>query len=225
MNRLEQRIPEPELMEDEIQAKAYAEADFSAPNEQFVALFADKFPDFLPPARVLDLGCGPADILIRFVRRFPGASCVGVDGSMAMLQHGIEAVHQAQLSRVIDLRCCLLPSPDLPGEERFQVILSNSLLHHLSDPQILWQTIRDTGASGCRVLVMDLFRPASVEEARNIVETYSGTEPEILQQDFYNSLLASWRPDEVREQLRLAGLDFQCGFVSDRHLGVWGVLR
>ena len=225
MNLLDHRIPEPELMEDEDQARAYAEADFSAPNEQFISLFADKFPDFIPPARVLDLGCGPADILIRFVRRFPGVSCLGVDGSMAMLQPGIEAVRRAGLADTIELRCCCLPEPELQREEKFQVILSNSLLHHLPDPQVLWQTIRQTAAPGCRVLVMDLFRPESAAEARDIVETYSGGEPDILKQDFFNSLLAAWRPEEVRQQLSLAGLDFHCDSVSDRHLAVWGVLR
>lgn len=218
------RIPESELMEDEVQARAYAEADFSAPNEQFISLFADKFPDFISPARVLDLGCGPADILIRFVRRFPGVSCVGVDGSMAMLQPGIEAVRRAGLADTIELRCCYLPDPELRKEEKFQVILSNSLLHHLPDPQVLWQTIRHAAGPGCRVLVMDLFRPASVQDARDIVETYSGGEPDILQHDFFNSLLAAWRPYEVRDQLRLAGLNFRCDLVGDRHLAVWGVL-
>ncbi|BCO08240.1 hypothetical protein GF1_06160 [Desulfolithobacter dissulfuricans] len=224
MNRLEQRIPEPELMEDEAQARAYAEADFSAPNAQFIELFREKFPGFSPPARVLDLGCGPADILIRFARAFPGCQCVGVDGSKAMLQPGIEAVRQAELSGTIELRCCFLPGPELQQDEKFQVILSNSLLHHLPDPQVLWQTILESGAPGCRVLIMDLCRPESMEEARRIVETYSGAEPEILKEDFFNSLLAAWRPYEVRDQLRLAGLDFQCDLVGDRHLAVWGVL-
>jgi len=41
----------------------YAQADFSGPNKQFLALFAAKFPDFPGNGRVLDLGCGPADIL------------------------------------------------------------------------------------------------------------------------------------------------------------------
>ena len=33
------RIPEPELMDDAEQAKAYAEADFSEPNQRFLELF------------------------------------------------------------------------------------------------------------------------------------------------------------------------------------------
>jgi len=57
------RIIEPELMEEEEQELVYAQADFFGPNKQFLALFAAKFPDFPGNGRVLDLGCGPADIL------------------------------------------------------------------------------------------------------------------------------------------------------------------
>jgi hypothetical protein len=56
------RIPEPELMNEASQARAYAEADFSEPNQLFMQLFTEHFPGF-DGATVVDLGCGPADIL------------------------------------------------------------------------------------------------------------------------------------------------------------------
>lgn len=39
-----QRIPEPDLMDDDAQARAYAEADFSEPHENFIALFKQQWP-------------------------------------------------------------------------------------------------------------------------------------------------------------------------------------
>jgi hypothetical protein len=60
-----ERIVEPELMDDEAQARAYAEADFEEPNARFVALYRE-FVGALPAgAAVLDLGCGPGDITLR----------------------------------------------------------------------------------------------------------------------------------------------------------------
>ena len=214
------RILEPELMEENEQGLAYAQADFSGPNKQFLKLFAEKFPDFDGKGRTMDLGCGPADILIRFARKYPDCSCVGIDGAEAMLAPGRRAVEHHQLADRISLRCQCLPFTDTTGS--FQVILSNSLLHHLHRPEILWQTIRDCAVPGGSILIMDLFRPRSKKAARHIVDTYAGNEPEILQTDFYNSLLASFRVDEVREQLIQAGLDLRCKEVSDRHLAVWG---
>ncbi|MCI5193320.1 MAG: class I SAM-dependent methyltransferase [Candidatus Electrothrix sp. AU1_5] len=227
------RMLEPELMEEEEQGLVYAQADFSGPNTLFLDLFAENFPHFSGKGTVLDLGCGPADILIRFARKYPGCTCVGIDGAEAMLAPGHLAVEQEQLGHRITLHCQCLPCAALSsvqknqenqkaGQEGFQVILSNSLLHHLHTPAILWQTIQENIAPEGLILVMDLFRPTSPEEARHIVKTYAADEPAILQKDFYNSLLAAFDLDEVRTQLTQAGLALHCEKVSDRHFAVWG---
>ena len=55
------------------------------------------------------------------------------------------------------------------------------------------------------------------------MRTYCGDEPEILQRDFYHSLLAAYRPDEVSDQLMEANLaDLEVRIASDRHLLVTG---
>jgi hypothetical protein len=49
--------------------------------------------------------------------------------------------------------------------------------------------------------------------------------PRLLRRDFYNSLLAAYRTDEVRAQLEIAGLGhLESETVSDRHFIVWGRL-
>jgi hypothetical protein len=55
------------------------------------------------------------------------------------------------------------------------------------------------------------------------VDEYAGTEPEILKRDFFNSLLAAFRPEEIMEQLAQAGLaPFRVEAVGDRHIIVYG---
>ncbi|MGB5684733.1 MAG: hypothetical protein WBM35_02885, partial [Candidatus Electrothrix sp.] len=97
-----------------------------------------------------------------------------------------------------------------------------SLLHHLHNPEVLWQTVQKHIAPGGSILIMDLFRPESTEAARCLVARHAADEPEILQEDFYNSLLAAFRLDEIQAQLKQAGLEFCCEEVSDRHIAVWG---
>ncbi len=47
----------------------------------------------------------------------------------------------------------------------------------------------------------------------------------MLQKDFLNSLLAAYRPDEVRKQLAQQGLgQLRIEVVSDRHFIVYGLL-
>jgi trans-aconitate methyltransferase len=219
-----QRTPEPELMDESEQARAYANADFAEPNERFVACFAAEFPT-LQRGSVLDLGCGPGDIVMRLAQRFPELTVHGLDGSHAMLRFGETRLAQLpQLRSRVRFIAGVLPGAPLPLP-RYDAIVSNSLLHHLHDPQVLWRSVLAAGAPGAAVLVMDLYRPESHGLAQEIVETYSGDEPEVLKRDFFNSLCAAFEPDEVREQLVASGLGgLTVKTVSDRHLLVSGRL-
>ena len=218
---LHSRIPEPQLMEEAEQAKAYAEADFRQPHNMFVRAFRERFG---PAASgvFLDLGCGTADISCRFARAFPETTIHGIDGSAAMLGFARKALTERGLSRRITLFQRIIPVSRLPRRD-YHGIIVNSLLHHLPDPLVLWQAIKQAARENAPVFVMDLLRPETREDAVKIVETYSGKEPEILKRDFFNSLLAAYRPEEVLIQLRGEGLDYlNMETVSDRHFIVWG---
>lgn len=215
-----ERVPEPELMDDPVQAQAYAEADFSEPHQAFVDHFRRRFPTFAG-GRVMDLGCGPADVTLRFARAYPAADILGVDGAQAMLALAREAVEQAGLGERVRFACLRLPTPALPGG--FDGVISNSLLHHLADPQDLWAAVRQVARPGAPVLVMDLMRPESEAELERLVAAYTVGAPEVLRRDFRNSLRAAYRPQEVEDQLTRAGLSgFRVEVVSDRHLLAWG---
>lgn len=218
-----ERIPEPELMDAPDQALAYACADFSEPHDAFVARFRRCFPDFAGGA-VLDLGCGPADVTIRFARAWPQAHLTGVDGAEAMLALGRQAVAASGLAGRIRLLHRCLPVASLEGSP-YAAIISNSLLHHLAQPAVLWDTVRAAAAARAAVFVMDLLRPPSRDAAAALVTLHAAGAPEVLCRDFFNSLLAAFRPDEVRAQLAAAGLtDMRVEIASDRHLIAYGRL-
>lgn len=219
-----QRIPEAELMDDPEQARAYAEADFSEPHDQFVALFAKRHPD-CKGTSVLDLGCGPGDICRRFARAYPDCRLHGVDASAPMLALGEAANRTHSLQGRISLFQSYLPDAELPLGD-YDVIISNSLLHHLGEADTLWQCLGRFGRAGTQVFIMDLLRPDSVSKARLLMDTYASEEPRVLQEDFYNSLLAAYRPDEIEAQLQANEItELTVEVVSDRHLIVWGTLK
>lgn len=218
-----ERTPEPELMDDPAQACAYAEADFEAPHQYFVELFGETFPDW-EGGSVLDLGCGPADITVRFARRYPLCAIDGLDGSGAMLRLGREALEAEGLGERIRLVQGYLPGAELPRYD-YDAVISNSLLHHLAEPMVLWETVRSQGDTGAPVFVMDLVRPDTGAQARKLVEMYADGEPEVLRRDFHHSLLAAYRVEEVEAQLAAAALHgLSVRAVSDRHLVVSGYL-
>jgi SAM-dependent methyltransferase len=217
------RRPEPELMDTHEQAIAYAGADFTESNTLFIDLLRRLHPGPLDGARALDLGCGPADISIRFLRAYPKATCDALDGSQPMLDFAQTALDAwPGVARRCRLICDRIPSASLP-KDHYDLVISNSLLHHLHDPQVLWRTLLETAKPGALVLVMDLMRPPSAGWVEALVSTYAGEEPEVLRSDFRNSLFAAFEPAEVAEQLAAAGLDeLDVGVVSDRHLAVSG---
>jgi len=218
------RTPEPELMDDAAQAKAYAEADFEEVNNSFVEGFQNAFPWLGGSPFILDLGCGPGDIPLRLARAFPGALVQAVDGSGAMMELARQAVSGTEEEgriMLVESNIQDLEPPPMP----FHAVVSNSLLHHLHDGGELWRTISRVTGEGTAVYIMDLQRPDSPERAGELVAEYAADEPEQLRTDFYNSLLAAFTTDEVREQLRGAGIeDLAVETVSDRHLLVQGTV-
>ncbi len=220
-----QRRPEPELMTEAEQARAYAQADFSEPNALFIRLLDALEPGELMGARALDLGCGPADITLRFLKAYPQAKCDALDGSAAMLEQARRALDELPgLARRCRLVQDVLPSTRIP-QSAYDLVLSNSLLHHLHDPQVLWQSVHTAAKPGAIVLVMDLMRPPSAMWAESLVAAYAVDAPEVLRKDFRNSLFAAFEPQEVVAQLKQVGLsELEVGVVSDRHLAVQGRL-
>jgi len=225
------RIPEPDLMIEKAQAKAYAEADFSEPHENFVDLFKEYYSrqNDAPPeeslnGNVLDLGCGPADVIIRFAKRFTHCNILAVDGADAMLEHARVAVNEAGMVDRISLQKIYLPDDPIK-HQKYQAIISNSLLHHMKDPHNLWQVIKSYSQPGTFIFIMDLMRPRNEFGAKELVTEHASGEPEILRQDFYNSLLAAYTIGEVEEQLeREQMIDLKVLPVSDRHMVIHGYI-
>lgn len=217
-----ERRPEPELMDDEQQAIAYAHADFSTSNQLYVDSLVRDFPTHL--CTVVDIGCGPADVVIRLAKAAPEARITALDGSGPMIALGRSAARAADVDDRLTLLHTRIPGPP-PASQSFDAVLSKDLLHHLPDPRVLWNEVKRLGRPGAAVYVMDLVRPDSEETARAMVKEGAGSEHPILQHDFYQSLLAAFTMDEVRAQVAAAGLDLTVAPIGVRHMLIKGVLR
>lgn len=217
-----ERVTEPELMDDEQQSIAYAKADFSTSNQLYVDSLVHDFPTYL--RTVVDIGCGPADVVIRLAKAAPHAAITAIDGSAPMIALGRTAARAAGVDDRLTLLHTRIPGPP-PASQSFDAVLSKDLLHHLADPRVLWNEVTRLGRPGAAVYVMDLVRPDSEETARAMVKAGAGSEHPILQHDFYQSLLAAFTMDEVRAQVATAGLDLTVAPIGVRHMLIKGTLR
>lgn len=211
-------------MDSEEQTLAYAQADFEESNSLFTREFLERFTGLDGSGSLVDLGCGPGDIAIRLAIALPGWQVTGIDAGENMLRRAREHPGYPAVADRVTFHLAYLPDPTLP-EGDWNAVVSNSLLHHLPDPQVLWDSIGQLAADGAAVQVMDLVRPSSKSDAMDLVDRYADGAPQILREDFYNSLLAAYTVEEIAQQLVQAGLDsLQVDTVSDRHWLVSGTL-
>jgi SAM-dependent methyltransferase len=196
-------------MDERAQALAYAAADFSAGDQAVV----ERIAALVQPQ----------------TERVPQARVLGVDGAAAMLQIARDRLAGAPGRwPALAFAQGLLGSGGLepcpPG--RFTALISNSLLHHLHDPRVLWNALVPLAAPGASVYIRDLRRPASPEAVLALRERHLAEAPPVLQRDYVASLHAAFTVAEVRQQLVDAGLadQLQVAALDDRYLEVWGRL-
>ena len=215
------RVPEPELMDLPDEVAVYANADFSAVNQMFVTRLLELAGD-LDTANAADLGCGPCDITIRAAKARPGWRFSAVDASAPMLATASIAIQNADLQAVIIPIQTDAKGSGLAGES-FDIVFSNSLLHHVSSPLQFWSELKRILKPGGLLLVRDLFRPENQARANELVIRHAGNEPTLLQQEFHRSLLAAYTPQEIELQLVKAGMaHMSVVLVSDRHVDIFG---
>ncbi len=223
-----QRCPEPELMNGDLQVQAYAAADFSAGDQATIEGIQQLLERSSPlPADPLlvDLGCGPGNIALRLADVFPQARIIGIDGAEAMIAVARQRAQRLQLDISF---CCQTLQEVLQGTLLGQadLIVSNSLLHHLHQPDLLWKVTRALSAQGCRTFHRDLRRPKSAVAVEQLLLKHLPSAPEVLKQDFAASLAAAFEPREVTAELQRQGLDqLTVSAEDDRYLVVSGLVK
>ena len=210
------RTPEPELMETPAQVKAYSDADFSKSDSMVVKgleKYLKKSGKVLNNSNlIIDVACGPGNISERISINWPFVKVIGIDGSKQML---IEA--EKKLSEKVSMNISENLSYELieinsiaNGKKHFpfkaDVLVSNSALHHFHNPNRFWNALRKLGNKNCIHFHRDLIRPTSIDRAIEIKEKYLSNSPEILKNDFFASLKASFTVEEVKEQIGKADL-------------------
>ena len=177
---------------------------------------------FAAQARLLDLGCGPGNITARLAKRWPSCSVLGLDAADRMIAVANNRRRAAGLSRE-RLRYGQALLPIHRADQPADLIVSNSLLHHLHDPQQLWSSLIPLASPRCLVVHRDLRRPDSAASIDRLCQSHVADAPSVLQRDYRASLHASFTVEEVKSQLQHAGLgNLQVTAVEDRYLEVSG---
>ncbi len=215
MNRIvEQEVMDTAEAAEAYDAMAHGEVD-NAFVERVLALGAKD-------GHFLDVGTGPAQIPILLAQRCPDIRITAIDLSEEMLNIAKRHVAAAELAARITLEhvdAKALPYPD----NTFDGLISNSIVHHIHDSLRALQEMSRVVKPGGLVLIRDLVRPETPEEAQAFVDKYAAEDTPYQQKLYYDSFLAAFTIAEVNEMLEEMDLPRAVVVQStDRH---WSVER
>jgi ubiquinone/menaquinone biosynthesis C-methylase UbiE len=216
-----QRVLEPEVMDTEEEATEYDAMDHSAANQsvvdRFVALGGLR-------GRILDIGTGPAHLPILLAERaahtVPNQELrlLAVDAAGHMLaigrRHLQRANHLAHRIHLVLGNAKHLPVPT----SSFVGVYSNTIMHHLPEPVPYLAEARRVLEPGGVLLIRDLIRPATEQDAMALVELHAAGATTRARRLFFDSFRASFTLPEVRAMADRAGLArARLWQSSDRH--------
>ncbi|GIX05494.1 MAG: hypothetical protein KatS3mg114_1363 [Planctomycetaceae bacterium] len=219
------RVLEPEWMDSAEEALAYDTMDHREVNRRFVddllQVWGEHYGSESPEVEVFDAGTGTAQIPIELVSRGCGWKVVAADAALEMLRRARWNVQQAGYAQQIT--CVWHDCKTLPAAARsYDIVMSNSLLHHLPQPwaglRTCWALVRPGGL----LFMRDLLRPSSLAELEHLVQCYAGDAHPVQRQLFRASLHAALTLDELQLWIEQVGITHPRLYASsDRHWTLW----
>ena len=223
------RVPEPEVMDDPGEAQAYS----SASAEAYLSKIDDSFVEHAigligpAPGRAVDIGCGPGQIVKKLSARLPEWKFCGVDRSLAMIRLAAESEGDASPatgsagSAKGNVQFVPGDANSLPFRDAsFDLVLCNSVLHHMREPSRLLAEIRRIAKPNAGILLRDLRRPSRITYSFHV--RWHGRHYEGQMYKLYcDSVRAAYTPEELAAMLRPAGISGTRVFShGSTHLGI-----
>lgn len=216
------RILEEEVMDTPEEAADYDAMDHATVNRAFCTDLLIALRDHaMAKPRVLDVGTGTARIPIELCRLDAQVSVVGCDLAAHMLARGQHNVSEAGLGHRIELVAC--DAKALPFETgSFDCVVSNTVLHHIPEPEHMLRELWRITAKGGFVFLRDLRRPQSTQELEALVALHAplpNTPQQARQRKLLtDSLHAAFTIEEVRALAEACAMtNVHITQSSDRH--------
>lgn len=206
---------EPEFVDTAKESQDYRDMDHESVNARFVTdlLAGGQIGD-----RVIDMGCGPCLIPVELCKRDPNVQVMGLDAAMEMLELARFEIEFAGLVERVFLEHVDVKSMPYFDEDIVDTVISNTLLHHLPQPELALQAAIRIVKPGGRLFIRDLVRPDSEDAVQQLVALHAGEAETAGKQLLTQSLRAALTLAEIRSLASALGIsDDHVQMTSDRH--------
>ena len=213
-----QRVLEPEVMDTIEEAVEYDAMDFLVTNQAFATESIElassyilkenssSFSSQTEKVQVLDAGTGTARIPILIAQNCPNCRITAIELAQSMLDIAQQNIASAKLQEQIIL--AKVDVKDMPYlDNTFDLIISNSLLHHLANPLDFLREAKRVLRPGGGLFLRDLLRPRSLTIASRMVEKLGSDYSNHQKQLFYDSLRAAFTLEEISLFIQEIGLE------------------
>jgi len=227
------REPEPELMNNKSQVKAYCAADFSLGEINLIKFISNYLKvnniNLSKNDLIVDLGCGPGNISEKLSERWPEVNVLGIDGSQEMIREAESRIFKSKIInkyKNLNYLCSdirKIYSDEIFSRKEITLLVSNSFIHHIIDLDNFFKFIINLSSVETINFHKDLIRPKDEETALKLKDKCSQKYSIILTNDYYASLKASYRKNEIREKILELNLNSMNVFEeSEEYLIVYG---
>jgi ubiquinone/menaquinone biosynthesis C-methylase UbiE len=202
------RVPEPEVMDDAEQVEAYA----SAAAQEWLNKIDDSFVEHAsrlvqgrPRGRALDIGAGPGQIALKLALKLSLWKIIGVDRSQKMIDEALAKLTASPAATGrLEFRVADGNRLDFPNAT-FELVICNSVLHHLAEPQKLLSELARVAKPRGAILLRDLRRPSRLQYALHVRwhgRHYAGK----MFQLYRDSVRAAYTVPELQKLLNVSQL-------------------
>ena len=206
---------EPELMNRKDQVDSYSKADFSQGEVKFVKFIRNYLKknniNLNESDLIVDLGCGPGNISEKLSVEWPHVRVIGIDGSKEMILKAESRKNSQNKSFTNLIYICEdiknIKYNDISDGKKVSLLISNSLIHHLTHLSEFFQCIISLSSSETLNFHKDLIRPINEKHALDLKAECALKHNETLTNDYYASLKAAYTVNELKNLISEEKLD------------------
>jgi len=133
-----ERIPSIEGLDDPKVAKAFMRMTKFLPFKMLYKKVVSKLKDLKPSGKLVDMGCGAGNLIIRIAEKFPNLELYGVDISNEILELAKQQAIEKGFEKKIEFKTGT--AENLPfSDNSVDFLVSTLSLHHWTNPQNVFQ--------------------------------------------------------------------------------------